>query len=149
MQGSSKDLYWFWRELYNKSLINGHIIIFYLLFSSVCANQSDYHYYYYANIPAYLANQNLLCLVHNVFSCLYETIHWIRFKKHQVPLEPGRGLGVIRKPFADPAVPIQLHIWLIIHWQILFHRLASLISQSMVNNEHIYVLHRPYYIHIM
>ena len=57
MQGSSKDLYWFWRELYNKSLINGHIIIFYLLFSSVCANQSDYYYYYYANIPAYLANQ--------------------------------------------------------------------------------------------
>ena len=142
MQGSSKDLYWFWRELYNKSLINGHIIIFYLLFSSVCANQSDYYYYYYyANIPAYLANQNLLCLVHNVFSCLYETIHWIRFKKHQVPLEPGRGTrGVIRKPFAGPAVPIQLHICFDNSLADFFHRMASLISQSMVNNEYIYVV---------
>ena len=46
-------------------------------------------------------------------------------------LNQGGGLGVIRKPYAGPAVPIQFHIF--------FHRLASLISQSMVNNEYIYV----------
>ena len=63
----------------------------------------------------------------------------------------GRGLGVIHKPFAGPAVPIQLHICFDNSLaDFFFHRLASLIPQSMVNNEYImYILHSPYYIHIM
>ena len=46
----------------------------------------------------------------------------------------------IRKPFAGPAVPIQLHICFDNSLSDFFHRLASLISQSMVNNEYIYVV---------